>query len=88
MKDLNIDELLILADKQLDKMTLHIISQSVVAIICLIQSLLLLFGLIGPIYFIPVYIVCVILYFYHNSKYKKSDKLIKEILEEIDNREV
>jgi hypothetical protein len=27
------------------------------------------------------------LYFYHNSKYKKSDKLIKEILEEIDSRE-
>ena len=87
MKDLNIDELLSLADKQLDNMTLHIISQSVVAIICLIQSLLLLFGLIGSMYFIPIYIVCVILYFYHNSKYKKSDKLIKEILEEIDSRE-
>jgi len=87
MKNLNIDELLSLADKELDKMTLHIISQSVVTIIGLIQSLLLLFGLIGSMYFIPIYIVCVILYFYHNSKYKKSDKLIKEILEEIDSRE-
>lgn len=87
MKDLNIDELLSLADKQLDKMTLHIISQGVVTILALTQSLILLFGFIEPIYFIPIYIICVILYFYHNSKYKKSDKLIKEILEEIDNRE-
>jgi hypothetical protein len=87
MKGLNIDELLSLVNKQIDNMTLHIICQGVVTNIGLIQSLLLLFGLIGFIYFIPIYVVCTILYFYHNSKYKKSDKLIKEIFEEIDSRE-
>jgi hypothetical protein len=54
MKGLNIDELLSLVNKQIDNMTLHIICQGVVTIIGLIQSLLLLCGLIGFLYFIPI----------------------------------
>ena len=88
MKDLSTDELLSLGLSELDKMGKNTMAGTILCVIVLVQSLIVLFTGKWLEILIPVDIVCFLLYFYHDKKFKKSDKLVKEILEELDNREI
>lgn len=88
MKDLSTDELFNLAWSELDKTNKNSLSTSILCIIVIVQSVTTLISGKWLEILIIVDIVCFLLYFYHDRKFKKSDKLVKEILEELDNREI
>lgn len=86
MKDLSTDELFNLAWSELDKMNKNSLSTTILCIIVIVQSVTTLISGKWLEILIIVDIVCFLLYFYHDRKFKKSDKLVKEILNELDNR--
>ncbi len=88
MKDLSTDELFNLAWSELDKMGKNTMAGIILCIVIIIHTLFVFITGIGIEFLIPVDIVCFLLYFYHDRKFKKSDKIVKEILEELDNREL
>lgn len=88
MKDLSTDELFNLAWSELDKMEKNTLAGTILCIIVIVQSVATLITGKWFEVLILVDIVCFLLYLYHDRKFKKSDKLVKEILKELDNREI
>ena len=88
MKDFSTDELFSLAWSELDKMHKNTLSTTILCIIVIVQSVTTLITGKWLGVLILVDIVCFLLYFYHDRQFKKSDKLVKEILKELDNREI
>ncbi len=86
MKDLSTDELFSLAWIEFYKMKKNTTAGTILCVIVIVHTLFVLLTGFGVYFLIPVDIVCFLLYFYHNRKFKKSDKLVKEILEELDKR--
>lgn len=86
MKDLTTDELFNLAWTELDKMKKNTLATTILCVIVILQSLFVLLTGNGIEFLILVDIVCLSLYFYHDRKFKKSDKLVEEILKELDIR--
>jgi len=86
MKDFSTDELFNLAWSELDKMEKNTLAGTILCIIVIVQSVTTLISGKWLEILIIVDIVCFLLYFYHDRKFKKSDKLVKEILKELDNR--
>ena len=86
MKDFSTDELFSLAWIEFYKMKKNTTAGTILCVIVIVHTLFVLLTGFGVYFLIPVDIVCFLLYFYHNRKFKKSDKLVKEILEELDKR--
>jgi hypothetical protein len=86
MKDLSTDELFSLAWIEFYKMKNNTTVGTILCVIVIVHTLFVLLIGFGVYFVIPVDIVCFLLYFYHDRKLKKSDKLVKEILEELDKR--
>jgi Ca2+-dependent lipid-binding protein len=88
MKDLNDQELLDLAYNEIRKMDIHIIS-TVIFVITLVVEFILTFLqiIVLPVFFIFLFAV-IILYYYHNQRFKKCEKRIDEILKELTSREL
>ena len=88
MKDLKNDDLFDLAYSELKKMEKNTFITTILCIIVLIQSLFVLSTGKWIFYSICLDVVCFLLYIYHDLKYKKGDELLKEVLEELDKREL
>jgi Ca2+-dependent lipid-binding protein len=88
MKELSTDELFNLAWVELDKMKKNTLASTILCFIVILQALFVILTGYGIELLLLVDIVCFLLYFYHDRKFKKSDKLVKEILKEIDKREI
>lgn len=86
MKELSTDELFNLAWTELDKMKKNTLASTILCFIVILQALFVLLTGYGIELLLLVDIVCFLLYFYHNRKFKKSDKQVKEILEELDKK--
>jgi Ca2+-dependent lipid-binding protein len=88
MKNLTDQELLDLAYKEIRKMDTHIMS-TVIFVITLVVEFILTFLqiIVLPVFFIFLFAV-IILYYYHNQRFKKCEKRIDEILKELTSREL
>jgi len=88
MKNLTDQELLDLAYKEIRKMDTHIISTVIFVIALVIEFILTFLQIIGlPVFFIFLFAV-IILYYYHNQRFKNCEKKIDEILKELTSREL
>jgi len=86
MKNLTDEELFALANEYLVENSKHSIASAVLFIVGLIQSLLLLFGIINITTFLIVVPIVYGFGYYHMRKGKKSLDKIDEILLEFDER--
>ena len=88
MKNLTDQELLDLAYKEIRKMDTHIMS-TVIFVITLVVEFILTFLqiIVLPVFFIFLFAV-IILYYYHNQRFKNCEKRIDEILKELTSREL
>jgi heme O synthase-like polyprenyltransferase len=86
MKELNEEQLLKLCEVELKKMKNHNISCLIFSIILFVQAFLLLFGYLPITIYLIIFGILMLLYYFHDWKFKKADKKLKEILDELDNR--
>jgi len=87
MKELSTDDLFNLAWSELDKMKRNSFAGTILCFIVIFNSLFVFLTGKGLTVLILVDIFCGLLYFYHNTNLKMCDRLVKEILKEIDKRE-
>jgi len=85
MKDLNDQELLDLAYNEIRKMDIHIIS-TVIFVIALVAEFILAFLqiIVLPVFFIFLFAII----YYHNQRFKKCEKRVEEILNELTSRDI
>lgn len=88
MKDLKDGELIDLAHSEIKKMDMNFYAQIILCVLCLIESTLLLFGLISIIVFAVFWTLFMGLYVIHNKKSKKSQIKIQEIIDELTSRNI
>ena len=88
MKDLNDSELLDLAWKNLAIADKHMYSTIVLMAVAIIQSVLLMFSLVGMVSFLIIYPICFLFYFYHKKKGEKHLKIVDDALKELTSREI
>jgi len=88
MKELNDSELLDEAYKHLEIVDKHFYSTIVLAVVIFIQSILLIFDIVGVISFLIVHLLCLLLYIYHKHKSEKHLKIVDEVLKELTSREI
>ena len=86
MKDLNDRELLDLAYKHLAISDKHMYSTIVLMVVAIIQSVLLMFSVVGIVSFLIVYPICFLFYFYHKTKGEKHLKIVDDALKELTSR--
>ena len=88
MKDLKDQELLDLAYNEIRKMDIHIIS-TVIFVVVLVFEFILAFLQINSL---PILILIlsaiIILYNYHSQRFKKCEKRVEEILNELTSRDI
>lgn len=88
MKDLKDGELIDLAHSEIKKMDMNFYAQMILCVLCLIESTLLLFGLVSIIVFVVFWTLFMGLYLFHNKKSKKSEIKIQEIINELTSRNI
>jgi hypothetical protein len=88
MKELNDHELLGLAYKEIRKMDVHIISTVIFAISSIIEFILTILQIISIPTYVIFFLVILVLYYYHIQKFKKCEKRIEEILDELTSRDI
>lgn len=86
MKELNEEQLLKLCEIELKKMKNHNTSCLIFSITLIIQAFLFLFGYLPIIIYLIIFGIIILLYYFHDWRFKKADKKLKEILEELDSR--
>lgn len=86
IKELSTDDLFNLAWSELNNMKRNSFAGTILCFIVIFHTLFVFLTGKVLVLLIPVDIFCFLLYFYHNSNFKKSDNLVKEILKEIDKR--
>jgi len=87
MKELKDQELLDLAYNEIRKMDIHIISTVIFVVVLVFEFILAFLQIISlPILFLFLFAI-IILYYYHSQKFKKSEKKIEEILDELTSRD-
>ena len=88
MKDLKDGELIDLAHSEIKKMDINFYAQMILCILSLIESTLLVFGLISITVFVVFWSLFMGLYLFHNKKSKKSEIKIQEIIDELTSRNI
>lgn len=88
MKDLKDGELIDLAHSEIKKMDINFYAQIIFSVLCIIESTLLLFGLISITVFAVFWVLFMCLYVIHNKKSKKSQIKIQEIIDELTSRNI
>lgn len=88
MKNLKDGELIDLAHREIKKMDINFYAQMILCVLCLIESTLLLFGLIPITVFLVFWALFMGLYIFHNKKSKKSEIKIQEIIDELTSRNI
>ena len=88
MKDLKDGELIDLAHSEIKKMDINFYAQIIFSVLCIIESTLLLFGLISITVFAVFWALFMGLYVIHNKKSKKSQIKIQEIIDELTSRNI
>lgn len=83
MKNLTDNELINMGYDEIRKMDVNLWLQMILCVLCIIESTLLLFGLISILMFVVSWVIFMGLYLFHNKKSKKSEIKIQEILEEL-----
>ena len=86
MKELNEEQLLKLCDVELKKMKNHNNSCLIFSIMLIIQAFMLLFGYLSISLYLVIFGILILLYYFHDCRFKKTDKKLKEILKELDSR--
>ena len=86
MKELNEEQLLKLCEIELKKMKNHNISCLIFSIMMIVQAFLFLFGYLPISLYIVILGILMLLYYFHYWRFKKADKKLKEILDELDSR--
>jgi hypothetical protein len=86
MKELNEEQLLKLCEVELKKMENHNISCLIFSIMMIVQAFLFLFGYLPISLYIVILGILMLLYYFHDWRFKKADKKLKEILDELDSR--
>jgi Flp pilus assembly protein TadB len=88
MKDLKDQELLDLAYNEIRKMDIHIISTVIFVVVLVVEFILAFLQIISlPILFFFLFAI-IILYYYHNQRFKKCEKKVEEILDELTSRNI
>ena len=88
MKDLNDQELLDLAYNEIRKMDINIISTVIFVIVLVVESILTFLQITQlPVFFIFLFVI-LILYYYNNQRFKKCEKRVEEILNELRLRDI
>jgi hypothetical protein len=88
MKELKEGELIDLAYNEIKKMDIHSWSQIVISLLVIVQAIFLIFDIITLITYCFIWIVFLILYFFHRNKIKKSEIKMQEILDELTSRNI
>lgn len=88
MKDLTDSQLIDMIYENLENADKHMYVNIVLTIIAIIQSVLLIFNLVGVFSFVSVYVLCLIFYLYHQKKSEKYMKTIDELLKELTSRDI
>jgi len=88
MKELKDGELIDLAHNEIKKMDINFYAQMILCILSLIESTLLVFGLISITVFVVFWSLFMGLYLFHNKKSKKSEIKIQEIIDELTSRNI
>jgi hypothetical protein len=86
MTELNDSELLELVHKNLAIADKHMYSTIVLMVVAIIQSVLLMFSVVGVVSFLIVYPICFLFYFYHKTKGEKHLKIVDDALKELTSR--
>ena len=88
MKDLKDQELLDLAYNEIRKMDIHIISTVIFVVVLVFEFILAFLQIISlPILFLFLSTI-IILYYYHSQRFKKCEKKVEEILDELTSRDI
>ena len=88
MKDLKDQELLDLAYNEIRKMDIHIISTVIFVVVLVFEFILAFLQIISlPILFLFLSAI-IILYYYHSQRFKKCEKRVEEILNELTSRDI
>lgn len=88
MKEIKDDELIDLAHNELKKWQINFWAQMILCVLCLAESTLLFFGLISITVFAILWFIFIGLYLFHNKKSKKFEMKIKEIIDELQSRNI
>jgi len=88
MKELKDGELIDLAHNEIKKMDINFYAQMILCVLSLIESTLLVFGLISITVFAVFWTLFMGLYLFHNKKSKKSEIKIQEIIDELTSRNI
>jgi len=86
MKELKDQELLDLAYNEIRKMDIHIISTVIFVVLLVFEFILAFLQIISlPILFLFLSAI-IILYYYHSQRFKKCEKRIEQIIDELTSR--
>ena len=88
MKELSDEDLITMAFSEIKKMDTNFWSQMILSVLCIVESVLLIFGLISIGVFAVFWFLFMGLYILHNKKSKKSEIKLQEILDELTSREI
>lgn len=86
MKDLTDRELLDLANEQFKIMDNNLFSQITLCLLIVIQATLLILEMISIYFYVPIWLVCMVLYFFHRKKVKSAEIKVQEIIDEFTSR--
>ena len=86
MKELTDGELIDLAYRQIKISDKHFISQVVITILIIIQATFLIFDMILIYFYFPIWLVSMVLVFFHRKQIKNSEIKVQEILDELTSR--
>jgi len=86
MKELTDNELFELAYNQIKIGDKHLILQTIITILILIQGTFLILDIISIYFYGPMWLVCMGLYLFHRKKIKNSEIKVQEILDELTSR--
>jgi len=86
MKELTDEELSDLANKNLEKAYKDLSVNRLILIILIIEVVLFLTNTISPTSYLIFIVPCWLIYMFHYFRYKKSIKVVEEVIEELDNR--
>ena len=86
MKELTDEELSELANKNLENAQKDLSVNRLLLVALIIEAVLFLTNTISPTSYLIFIVPCWLIYMFHYFRYKKSIKVVEEVIEELDNR--